>query len=151
MKSVDHRHGQRMAKFSELTARLRGRARKLTGQRLAILEILHGHPHPLSIKDVFERLGRKDCDLATVYRSMHLLREMGMVERFDFGDGVARFELVDDAVQGHHHHLVCVQCTAVVEIAECFPAELEERIARANRFKRVTHRLEFFGLCPRCQ
>ena len=74
-----------------------------------------------------------------------------MVQRFDFGDGVARFELLPEGDDGHHHHLVCVECTAIVEIEECFPAELQERIARANRFERVTHRLAFFGICPQCQ
>jgi len=137
--------------LSELTERLRRRTRKITGQRLAILEILHRHPRPLSIKEVFQKLGRRGCDLATVYRSMHLLEEMSIVQRFDFGDGVARFELVAEGDDGHHHHLVCVQCTAIVEIEECFPAELEARIAQANRFKRVTHRLDFFGVCPHCQ
>ena len=92
-----------------------------------------------------------DCDLATVYRSLHLLENMGMVKRFDFGDGGARFELLAEGDDGHHHHLVCLHCTGVVEIDECFPQELEERIASASGFKAVTHRLEFFGVCPRCQ
>jgi len=135
----------------ELADRLRRRSRKVTGPRRAILKILREHPHPMSIKEVFAELGKQDCDLATVYRSMHLLEEMGMVKRFDFGDGGARFELLEEGDDGHHHHLVCLQCSAVVEIAECFPMELQERIAHANGFKRVTHRLEFFGVCPRCQ
>jgi Fur family transcriptional regulator, ferric uptake regulator len=137
--------------LADLTERLRRRTRKVTGQRLAILQILHRQPRPLSIKEVFTRLGRHGCDLATVYRSMHLLEEAGMVRRFDFGDGLARFKLVAEGDSGHHHHLVCVECTAIVEIEECFPPEWEARIAQANRFKRVTHRLEFFGVCPRCQ
>jgi len=135
----------------ELADRLRRRSRKVTGPRRAILEILRGHPHPLSIKELFAGLGKKDCDLATIYRSMHLLEEMGIVKRFDFGDGGARFELLDEGDDGHHHHLVCIECSRVVEIEECFPTELEQRIARANGFKRVTHRLELFGVCPRCQ
>ena len=134
-----------------LAERLRGRSRKLTGQRKAILAVLRRHPHPLTIKEVLARMGRTDCDLATIYRAMHLLKELGVVQRFDFGDGNARFELVREEGHGHHHHLVCVDCAAVVEIEECFPAELEQRIARDNRFERVTHRLEFFGVCPRCQ
>jgi Fur family ferric uptake transcriptional regulator len=134
-----------------LAERLRGKARKLTDQRKAILGVLQHHPHPLTIKEVRERIGRKECDLATVYRSMHLLEEMGVVQRFDFGQGGARFELIREGEDGHHHHLVCIDCAAVVELEECFPAELEERIARDHRFQRVTHRLEFFGVCPRCQ
>ena len=89
--------------------------------------------------------------MATIYRAMHLLEEMGMVKRFDFGDGTARFELVGEGDDGHHHHLVCTRCAEVVEIEECFPSAIESRIAATNGFKSVTHKLEFFGLCPECQ
>ena len=81
---------------------------------------------------------------------MHLLEEMGMVKRFDFGDGAARFELVGENDDGHHHHLVCTKCSEVVEIEECFPEKIEKRIAAQNGFKAVTHKLEFFGICPDC-
>jgi len=46
---------------------------------------------------------------------------------------------------------VCTRCSDIVEVEECFPHELQERIANRNGFKQVTHKLEFFGLCPRCQ
>ena len=134
-----------------LTSRLREHSRKVTGPRQAILEVMRRHPHPLTNRDIFAALPKGDCDLATIYRSMHLLQSMGMVKRFDFGDGVARFELVGQGGDGHHHHLICTHCTEVVEIEECFPRELEEEIARRNGFKAVSHKLEFFGLCPQCQ
>lgn len=135
----------------ELTDRLRGQSRKITGPRAAILDLLRRHPHPLSNKEIFAALPRGECDLATIYRLMHLLEGLGMVKRFDFGDGVARFELVAEGEDGHHHHLVCTGCSTVVEIEDCFSSELETKIASRNGFKAVTHRLEFFGLCPRCQ
>ena len=56
-------------------------------------------------------LPKDQCDLATIYRSMHLLEKMGMVKRFDFGDGAARFELIGEDDDGHHHHLVCTRCS----------------------------------------
>ena len=74
-----------------------------------------------------------------------------MVKRYHFHDGAARFELIGEGDDGHHHHLVCVNCSGVVEIAECFPTEIEERIAEKNGFKNVTHKLELFGTCPECQ
>ena len=137
-------------RLPDLTARLRGKARKITGPRQAILEILRRHHGPLSIKEIRGQLA-ESCDLATIYRSMHLLEEMGLVKRFDFGSGGARFELLGEGDDGHHHHLVCTRCAEVVELAECFPTELEDRIASENGFKAVTHKLEFFGVCPRCQ
>lgn len=144
-----HKHPLSRAPLPELTSRLRQKSRKVTGQREAILDLLRKHPHPLTNKQICAALSRHSCNLATVYRSIHLLEAIGMVKRFDFGDGVARFELVGE-IDPHHHHLICTQCSQIVEIEECFSSEFEERIAAANGFKAVTHKLEFFGICPQC-
>ena len=134
-----------------LAERLRRTAHKLTAPRQAILRILRLSHHPLTIKQIFNSLAKGDCDLATVYRSIHLLERMGMVKRFHFDDGVARFELLEEGDDGHHHHLVCTRCAEVVEIQECFTGQVEEKIAAASGFTSVTHKLEFFGICPDCQ
>src|SRR5579872_940301 len=146
-----HVHEHSAEEMPALTERLRRKSRKITAPRQAILEILRHHPHPMSNKEIFEALPPGDCDLATVYRSMHLLESMKMVKRYDLGDGAARFELLAEGDDGHHHHLVCTRCSAVVEIDECFTREFEERIAERNGFKAITHKLEFFGVCPQCQ
>lgn len=137
--------------LSELTAKLRENARKITGPRQAILDLLRQHRHPMTNKEIRAGLPKGMCDLATIYRSMHMLEEMGLVKRFDFGDGTARFELVQEGEDGHHHHLICTGCSDVVEIDECFQRELEEAIAKRHGYQSVTHKLEFFGVCPECQ
>jgi Fur family transcriptional regulator, ferric uptake regulator len=146
-----HRHEHARPDLPELADRLRKNARKITGPRRAILKILREQAHPMSNKDLLAAMPKGDCNLTTIYRSMHLLESMGMVKRFDLGDGIARYELLQEGDDGHHHHLVCTRCSGVVEIEECFIRELEEQIARRNGFKSVTHRLEFFGVCPGCQ
>ena len=126
----------------------------LTHQTRRILthtRILRSHRRPLTIKEIHSYLSPGDCDLATVYRSMHLLERMAIVKRFDLGEGAARFELLGEGDDGHHHHLVCTRCSDIVELEECFPEELQHKIAAANGYAKVTHRLEFFGVCPRCQ
>jgi len=123
----------------------------MTAPRRAILELLRLRAHPLSSREIFASLPEGLLDLATVYRSLHLLEEMKMVKRFDLGDGVARFELLAEGDDGHHHHLVCTKCSRVVELEECFTRELEREIAVKNGFAAVTHNLEFFGICPSCQ
>ena len=143
--------GRPVFSLSELTDRLRRHTGRVTGQRQAILDILRLRRRPLTSKEIFAALPHQDCDLATVYRSLRLLERAGMVKRFDFGDGVARFELLGEGEDGHHHHLICTVCTRIVELEECFGEELEAKIATASGFKGVTHRLEFFGVCPRCQ
>ena len=149
--SQSHQAAGGRAALPELADQLRRKARKLTGARQAIFEILRRQLHPLSNKEIFAELPKGDCDLATVYRSLHLLEEMRMVKRFDLGDGIARYELLAEGDDGHHHHLVCTRCTAVIEIEDCFPRELEQNIASRNGFTAITHKLEFFGICPRCQ
>jgi len=149
--SKDLSHPRPQPKLASLAERLRRREKKLTGPRQAILDVLRRRSQPLSAREIFEALEKRECDLATVYRSMHMLENAGMVKRFDFGDGGARFGLLEEGDDGHRHHLICVTCSAVVEVDECVSNEVEKRIGIRNGFKKVTHRLEFFGVCPRCQ
>jgi len=137
--------------LSSLTGRLRRESRKVTGPRAAILEILQAQAHPLTNAEIHRLLPAGGVNLATVYRAMALLEKLGMVKQFDFGDGAARYELVREGDDGHHHHLVCTRCAAIVELEECFPVEIQARIAARHQFQAVTHRLEFFGICPACQ
>ena len=146
-----HSHPHRRTAQPDLAERLRRKSHKITGPRQAILEILQQQAHPMSTQELFAALPRGDCDLVTVYRSMRLLESVGMVKRYDLGDGVARFELLAEGDDGHHHHLVCTGCAAVVEIEQCFMRQRDQRIAAYHGFKAVTHKLEFFGLCPECQ
>ncbi len=146
-------HGRRLIQppLHELTDKLRQQDRKVTGPRQAILEVLRRHAHPLTIKEIHEEIGKADCDAATVYRNMHTLQKLGLVKRFDFGDGAARFELVEGDDSFHHHHLVCTVCSLVLELDDCQLARVEGELAKAHRFANVHHRLEFFGVCPKCQ
>ena len=147
-----HPHPHRLIQqpLIELTARLRQGARKITVPRQAILDVLRKHQHPLSNKEIHAALGPDNCDLATVYRNLHTLEEMHLVRRFDLGDGIARFELLGEGDDGHHHHLICQTCSLVVEIDDCFPADVEAALAQRHGFTQVSHRLEFFGLCAKC-
>src|SRR5436190_21892815 len=117
---MEKKHCSHRPALPALATRLRRRSRKLTGPRQAILEVLRQQAHPKSNKEIFAALPQGLCDLATVYRSLHLLEAIHIVKRFDLGDGVARFELLKEGDDGHHHHLVCTTCAQVVEIEECF-------------------------------
>ena len=150
-KSGRDRHPDRRQALPALADRLRRQSRKVTGPRKAILKILRQQAHPLTTREIMAAMPRSQCDLATIYRAMHLLEELRMVKQYDFGDGAARWELVGEEDGGHHHHLVCTRCAQVVEIEECFSDEIERRIADRNGFQAVTHKLEFFGICPECQ
>jgi Fur family ferric uptake transcriptional regulator len=100
--------------MAELTGRLRRQARRLTDHARRF-----GPPaaHPSSKRST--PLPRRSCDV-TVYRSLHLLGELKAVHRFDFGDGVARFRLLPEGDDGHHHHLVRRGCSRVIESTTAF-------------------------------
>ncbi|HTI71185.1 MAG TPA: Fur family transcriptional regulator [Candidatus Limnocylindria bacterium] len=146
-------HARRLIQqpLHELTEKLRLGDRKITAPRQAILNVLRRHAHPLTIKEIHQELDKSDCDPATVYRNMHTLEGLGLVKRFDFGDGSARFELVEGEESVHHHHLVCRNCSLILEIDDCWLAAVEKELAKAHGFAEINHRLEFFGVCPKCQ
>lgn len=131
--------------------RLRSQAGRVTRSRQAVLEaLLHLH-RPATPKEIADAVG-KPCDLATVYRSLSLFEGLGLVQRVDFGDGLARFEVADEAPGGHHHHhLLCRRCQRIVQLDDCILAQLERDLSRRHGFRDITHRLEFFGVCPSCQ
>ena len=127
---------------------------RITAGREAIIETFSATHDHLSVEDVYARIHDRfpNVGLTTIYRTLGVLVNAGLVFKFDFGDGKARYELAEGPKGAHHHHhLVCTKCSEVVEIAECFPEKIEKRIAAQNGFKAVTHKLEFFGICPDCQ
>jgi Fur family ferric uptake transcriptional regulator len=131
--------------------RLRHQAGRVTDSRRLVLEALLQLQRPSTPKEIAEAVPQGGCDLATIYRSMALFEEMGLVHRIDLGDGLARFEIADDDPQGHHHHhLVCRRCQRIVKLDDCILSDVEQRLARQHGYSEISHRLEFFGTCPDC-
>jgi Fur family ferric uptake transcriptional regulator len=81
--------------------------------------------------------------IATVYRTMRLFEDEGIVERHDFGDGRARYEEVSDE---HHDHLINVKTGRVIEFQNEEIEKLQDRVAREHGLKLVGHRLELYGV-----
>lgn len=88
-------------------------------------------------------------DKTTVYREIAFLKTLEMVREIQFGEGQQRYELTPE---DHHHHIVCVRCRRVDDIVlENDLDTAEKEIARLKSFRVMSHSLEFFGLCSRCQ
>ncbi len=121
---------------------------KLTAPRREILNALSSS-NPVSAGEMAEILKQKgfDVDLVTVYRTLELFGDLGMVRKIQFEDKIARFELVSR--DEHHHHLVCIKC-GVVEDVEVNEESLVAKIEKKSNFKIQRHSLEFFGLCRNC-
>lgn len=141
------------ARIEKIKQQLQSQAYKLTPQREATVRVLLEHEEDhLSAEDVFMLVRDKapDIGLATVYRTLELLSELHVVEKMNFGDGVARYDLRSDSSRHHHHHLICVQCGAVDEIMEDWLGDFELRLEKEYKFLVLDHRLDFQGKCFRC-
>ncbi len=128
---------------------------KFTHQRRLILEVFEENKDEhLSADDIFNLVRKKDKEigLATVYRSLDLLRELGLIHKGHFGDGRSRYEIALPQQDGHqHHHLVCLKCRKILEVKEDLLHQLEDLITKENKFKIVDHKLQFYGYCRDCR
>ena len=86
---------------------------------------------------------------ATVYRTMKLLADSGIVQEHKFGDGFTRYELVDE--RHHHDHLICLECGRITEFEEPLIEELQARVAQRYGFLVKQHKHELYGVCADCQ
>ncbi|MCR8642378.1 transcriptional repressor [Paenibacillus sp. N1-5-1-14] len=141
------------ARIEQIKQQLQSQGYKLTPQREATVRVLlENEDDHLSAEDVFMLVRDKapEIGLATVYRTLELLSELHVLEKMNFGDGVARYDLRGDSSHHHHHHLICVQCGSVDEIKDDWLTPLEERLLHEFQFQVLDHRLDFQGICKRC-
>ena len=127
----------------------------MTPQRQIVLQIFLDNPgEHLSAEDVHGLLRDKKAEigLATVYRSLELLSNLGILQKMEFGDGCSRYEVnTTDPKAHHHHHLICTKCNKVIEFEEDLLDDLEQDICRKSGFKILDHQVKFFGICKECQ
>ena len=141
--------------MDDLKCMLQERQHKMTPQRQVVLQIFLDHPgEHLSAEDVHGILrdNKSEIGLATVYRSLELLSELGILQKMEFGDGCSRYEVnTIDPTRHHHHHLICTQCGKVEEFDDDLLENLEHDIEQKTGFQVVDHHVKFFGICKECQ
>lgn len=118
---------------------------RMTDQRRVIARVLSvAADHP-DVEEIHRRAVALDpnISIATVYRTMRLFEESGVVERHDFQDGRSRYE---EASDDHHDHLIDVKSGAVIEFVNVEIERLQARIAEELGYKLVAHRLELYGV-----
>ena len=116
---------------------------RMTSQRQIILEVIEGSEDHPDVDQLYWRAVEQDrtISIATVYRTVKLLEEVGFIDRLEFGDGRARYEESGE----HHEHLVDVETGEVMEFYHAELEALKEQIAREMGYELVDHRLELFG------
>jgi Fur family ferric uptake transcriptional regulator len=123
------------------------RGLKTTRQRNTIVRTffqLRGH---ISVEELLREVKKVNSKIgyATVYRTLHLLVESGLVEERRFGDGLARYEGRSEVE--HHDHMICTECGYIFEFFNPELEALQEKLADQHEFKIFRHRLELYGVC----
>jgi Fur family ferric uptake transcriptional regulator len=130
---------------------LRDHRLPVTRQRDLVAETVLLSDEHLSVETIEKRLKERGerVGTATIYRTLDVLVESGLVRAHDFGEGFKRFEPMPQ--QAHHEHLICVRCGKVVEFANERLERMLPIIADEHAFQHQRHRVEIYGLCQECR
>ena len=137
-------------RLEKMIKRLREKGCRITPQRIAILRILSisdGHP---SVEKIYEQVKKEfpTTSLATVYKNVSMLKDLGEVLELSFGTESSRY---DGNRPDPHPHLICSECKKIVDPDLDSLKDLSVELVKETGFRITNHRLDFFGICPECQ
>lgn len=139
--------------------KFKGCGYRMTKPREAILDVLANTEKHLSAENIYLTIHQfyPNIGLTTVYRNLEMLVDIGMIVKFDFGEGRAKYELSDQySAKGHHHHLVCKECYKVIDYSDFMKDEVkflkntEKGLSEKYHFHITDHLIQFFGVCDEC-
>lgn len=140
---------------NKLTEILKENGYKLTTQRKVIYNVfLENEEAHLSPEEIYDKLrdSHPEIGIATVYRTLQLFEDLGILYKVNFNDGCSRFEICLGKDKGHHHHhLICLSCGKVIEVEIDLLENLEEEIEKSGEFEIVDHVVKFYGYCKDCK
>jgi len=122
---------------------------RLTPQRLMIVSAIENSSDHISAEEIYAQVAAKfpNVNISTVYRTLELLQRLGLVTETDLGGGRVRYH---PAEKGHHHHLICEQCGAVIDLDESVLAPLKDVLLRQCNFVADLKHIGIFGRCLKC-
>lgn len=135
-----------MSSIDTLQRRLANAGLRVTAPRRRLLETMRGLGDQFSADEVLAET--PDVGRATVFRTLRLFQELGVVCQVVLDDGAVAYSL---SSEGHHHHLVCSNCGAVRNFASTDIEDLLQELARRTGYDVAAHRLEVYGRCAECQ
>lgn len=134
---------------------LKSKGLKVTNQRKAVLKALSSKPDQhLTAEEIYElvRVDTPEIGIATIYRTIQLLCELGLIDKLNLDDGYVRYEIgKEDKNEHHHHHLICVNCGKVLKFDDDLLDELEKQVEKTTGFIVHDHELNMYGYCRDCQ
>ena len=139
-----------MHKKAGITGRLSEKGYRMTPQREMILSAIESSHDHVSAEEIYARVVAKypHVNISTVYRTLELLKKLGMVYEINLGEGRIRYHAEGS---GHHHHLVCQGCGQVIDIEEEGLSSLRDLLLRDYGFSADLRHLGIFGLCETCR
>ena len=131
--------------MTDIIARCEAKGLRMTDQRRVVARVIGAAMDHPDVEELYARAAKEDprISLATVYRTVKLFEEAGILDKLEFGDGRARYE---DAERDHHDHLIDVNSGRVIEFVDPEIEELQERIAARLGYRLIGHRLELLGV-----
>jgi len=133
----------------EILDKLSEQGYRLTPQRMMILSAIENGDGHISADEIYAQVAAKypQVNISTVYRTLELLKRLELVTDTDFGDGRLRYHPAD---KGHHHHLVCTECGAVIDLDESVLSSVKDVLLREYGFLADLRHLAIFGRCANC-
>ena len=121
------------------------------GARSAVIDLLAQEECCLSAQEMWDRLRRRkhSASLASVYRTVELLHDRGLLQRVDVGAGVARYERAQPGGE-HHHHVVCDSCGAIAAFEDDSLERAIDALGKRLRHRVEAHEVVIRGVCPKC-
>ncbi len=134
----------------DIARKLREQGYRLTPQRLMILSAIESSDAHISAEEIYAQVVAKypHVNISTVYRTLELLKRLGLVTETDFGEGRVRYH---PAGKGHHHHLVCQDCGAIIDLDESVLTPVKDVLLREYKFSADLRHLAIFGRCVKCR
>jgi len=135
----------KLTAIATLEEQCAARGMRMTDQRRVIAQVIEGSADHPDVEELYRRASQIDgrISLSTVYRTLNLFEEAGLVTKHDFKDGRARFEPIPDE---HHDHLIDIRSGRVIEFRNEEIEAIQEVIARKLGYKLVDHRLELYAV-----
>lgn len=139
---------------SKVERRLRSKGLRYTSNRRALISVLEDTSGPLTVDQIYQATEQR-VPFSSIYREVRALFEAEVLSLIRSADRSNRFELAE-WLSGHHHHMVCVRCMSISDVAlppkaERQLAELAERAATETGYLTMYHTLEIEGICPDCR
>lgn len=121
-----------------------------TSAKTNILVKLSKSNRPLSVNEIFSKLGEDTCNISTVFRTLTQFKDKGLVQEINLGEDFFRYEIVNlDNSRHHHHHVRCRTCGEIKQLDKCDLSAFDRMISKLG-FKDTQHSLEFTGICSNC-